>query len=486
MNRSNWVKSRDRSTVEGSPLTGGKSFHPISRASASDKETVKQTGEKKIVIACKDDDARDTLSLALREHGFSTYSTESSINALEITLRSLPDLLIICFSLDVISSEKFVQIIRTNPKTVSIPIICLDTGNLDASSGISGIDAYLKEPVCSGELIPRVTRILGLTPDDGKDMESLPTEIPPPKEQTETPEMEMEYEAARGEEAPSIAEDFLNSAYTDGRELFEGSAQLDRLDEIGDEPILEPEIEPQAIDERRSDAGIKEPEEAPEWSPPEDQPPRKFGLEMEREMTALYHTIESLLPNNDSKVIQFTGLTAGDGASTIARQFAMLSAFKLQKTVLLMDADFSRPCQLQFFDMVPPCSIEDVMKNGNSMEKAICQPLDAPLFVTQAARESASVRHTFHEKELEQVFALLKERFELIIIDSSPASASPENLIFSGSSDGIIVVVGAENTPMRQAAKGKDSITKEGGNILGIVFNKNRSGSINGSFVESR
>lgn len=453
-----------------------------------------QAGARKILVACKDGGTRDNLCSILMEKGHEPFSTGSRIDALEVTLRMLPDLVIICLSLDAISTEQFVKIIRANPKTGNTPMICLAPEDTDASPRIDGINAYLKEPVDGDELFRQAGPILGLAFDDGKEPEKVPEQIPLPKDQSGPPAAVREEEGAEGEEPHLIFEDFLESVYTDAGDLFDDSKQVARLFEIGDKPIVDPGIETQTNDDHMAQTGDKgktslagahpllekgavvkgEPEGIYEKATAEKHLSEMLVLEMENELTGLYRTIESLLPFTDGKVIQLTGCAVGDGTSTVARQFAMVSAFKFGKTVLLMDADFSRPSQHQYFDTAPACSMEEAMRNGNSPERAIFQPLNAPLFVTLVANDAGSVRNLFHEREVEHLFRSLKERFDMIIIDSSPAVASPENRFFSSRSDGVLIVVQADKTLIREAERTRNSVVKGGGNILGVVFNKKR------------
>ncbi len=68
----------------------------------------------------------------------------------------------------------------------------------------------------------------------------------------------------------------------------------------------------------------------------------------------------------------------------------------------------------------------------------------------------------------------LKERFELIIVDSPPATMFPDGPGIVSQVDGVILVVEAEKTRWQVALAVKEKIVKHGGNLLGIVFNKRR------------
>jgi len=71
-------------------------------------------------------------------------------------------------------------------------------------------------------------------------------------------------------------------------------------------------------------------------------------------------------------------------------------------------------------------------------------------------------------------FEKLRQRFDLILIDSPPATTSPDGLDISPKVDGIVLVVEADKTRWPVAESVKERIKRSGGKILGIVLNKRR------------
>jgi Mrp family chromosome partitioning ATPase len=70
-------------------------------------------------------------------------------------------------------------------------------------------------------------------------------------------------------------------------------------------------------------------------------------------MVTLSRNIDALLPDTPRKMIQFIGSQPGEGTSTVIRDFAMVSADRFGKSVLLPDADPRRPSQHLFFRLQP-------------------------------------------------------------------------------------------------------------------------------------
>jgi len=68
----------------------------------------------------------------------------------------------------------------------------------------------------------------------------------------------------------------------------------------------------------------------------------------------------------------------------------------------------------------------------------------------------------------------LKKEFDLVLIDSSPLTLSPDGLAIASKVDGVILVVEAEKTRWQTVKKVRDNIAIVGGNILGVALNKRR------------
>jgi len=226
---------------------------------------------------------------------------------------------------------------------------------------------------------------------------------------------------------------------------------------------------------RRGRKGFERPEVPSSDGPiiPSFHPPIA-SLDMEEEMISLRHSIDSLLPGPRKKIIQFIGSTEGEGTSTIVREFARVSALKFGETVLLMDADRHGPARSLFFDGNPGCGWDEVVQKGDPIDKALYQIENTSLFVTPVSRASVPAYQTFDSPKMLTFLEELRKRFDLVLIDSSPANTSPDGLGLSQKVDGIVLVVEAEKTRWPVVESVKERITRSGGKILGIVFNKRR------------
>ena len=207
---------------------------------------------------------------------------------------------------------------------------------------------------------------------------------------------------------------------------------------------------------------------------PLDTQLKSLDDEIGEEMLSLYKTIEALLPRLKRKTIQFIGSREGEGSSTIAREFARISATRIGKSVLLLDGDRHQSTHKHYFAIKSDYSWIDALVRAECVDEALYQIGESKLFVSPSCNSSTSTPEIFDSPRFESFWKNLRERFDLILIDSPPLTVSPDGLAIASRVDGVILVLEAEKTRWQTAKNVKDSIARVGGNMLGIVLNKRR------------
>jgi protein-tyrosine kinase len=201
--------------------------------------------------------------------------------------------------------------------------------------------------------------------------------------------------------------------------------------------------------------------------------PLTLELEAEKEMATLYQNIEALVGQARNKIIQFIGSHPGEGTSTIARDFARFSATRLGKKVLFLEGDPANPSQ-SFSGGSRMVSLEETVRRGEEVEKVFAQSKETGLAVGLVAREEGSLIHFLESEDRAPIWERLKMHYDLVVIDSPPLSTSAAGLAFCRRADGVVLVLEAERTRGPVAERAKEQIQKNGGNILGVVFNKRK------------
>ncbi len=230
----------------------------------------------------------------------------------------------------------------------------------------------------------------------------------------------------------------------------------------------------QAQKERKGVEQIARVEVGPEAIQPQESEFYAFDLEMEEEMLHLYHSIESLLPDRKKRAIQFIGSAEGEGASTIAREFARVVIATLGQSVLLLDGDRHSPTQHFFCNVSPDCCLDDVVEQGDGAEKAIYRVGASNLFVSLVSRNSNSGPNVFASSGFESMWDAMRHRFDMILVDSPPATTSSDVFAMFRKVDGVVIVVEADKTRWPVVQSTKEKIVQHGGNVLGMVLNKRK------------
>jgi protein-tyrosine kinase len=197
-------------------------------------------------------------------------------------------------------------------------------------------------------------------------------------------------------------------------------------------------------------------------------------VDFEQEMISLYQTIVASLPGVDHPSVLVVGSVSNEGTSTVARQLAKTVSLRLEKNVLLIDLDRSRPDLHVYVNSKNEQTGEDQAGIGDPVGKTLRRVEESSLYVMPLFERTMVTPGTLDTVKDGAFWEPLKERFELIIVDSPPAMMFPDGPGIVSQVDGVVLVVEAERTRWQVAQAAKEKIVKHGGNLLGVVFNKRR------------
>lgn len=207
-------------------------------------------------------------------------------------------------------------------------------------------------------------------------------------------------------------------------------------------------------------------------SPPDLSLP--FESNMEEEMMELYQSIHISLDKGNSQLVEFIGSIPGEGASTIAREFAKTVALRFSKSVLLLDADHADPSQCRFFGIGEDNSLQKIVERDLSVDQACHRIPGSTLSVCRVAEESSFVPTFCESDKLDWIWTHFRENYGMVVVDSPPAGSSSAGFDLLRKVDKVILVVEAERTRWPVALNVEQRIVKNGGVIVGMVFNKRK------------
>ncbi len=200
------------------------------------------------------------------------------------------------------------------------------------------------------------------------------------------------------------------------------------------------------------------------------EPSRYTGIE--DKLIPLYHNLSSeLLEERKGKTIQFIGCNPGEGASTLIREFAKLTALRFHKKTLLLDINVKKATQCKYFGIEAEKGIKEAIDEGADLQNALNQVGDSSLYISQISL-SASPSALLDSPEFNERFKELKDDFDYIFIDSPPSVTSPDGMALCRKVDGAVIVIEAEKTRWQVVANLIETIKKQQGVIFGSVLNK--------------
>ena len=261
----------------------------------------------------------------------------------------------------------------------------------------------------------------------------------------------------------SVDDDFINEP---AQEFVEPEAIVEpELFETND--ILDLDREPVETEAGHVDTFTEEP------APQVTYAPTDYRFEVEDAIFALYQRIDTLLPLNTRRIIQFIGPEGEEDVSSIARGFAYV-AVKSGKSVLLIEGDQKNHNQKRFFNIKNNVSWMNAADNSKAIPAAIHQIGDIPLYVSTNVDGHTAPQSRALPKAFDAFARGVDQDYELIVVDSSPVQKTSDGLLLSPLMDGIVLVVEANKTMGKSAEEIKDRILRGGGKLLGVVVSRER------------
>jgi polysaccharide biosynthesis transport protein len=188
--------------------------------------------------------------------------------------------------------------------------------------------------------------------------------------------------------------------------------------------------------------------------------------------------------------VLITSAIGGEGKSTLAAQLA-LRCGNAGMSTLLIDSDFRRAALCRLFDVpeVGP-GLSDVLKDEATIDE-VTIPVQGGTFYLLPAGTPVN-RHEDTGRLLQspkfgELISNLRQRYDLIIIDSPPVLPVPDALILGRWTDGAVIAVRYDISRFPQVERARRQLDNAGITVLGTVINGVRqSDSYYGRYTDSR
>ncbi|HBN85059.1 MAG TPA: capsular biosynthesis protein, partial [Clostridiales bacterium] len=183
------------------------------------------------------------------------------------------------------------------------------------------------------------------------------------------------------------------------------------------------------------------------------------------------------------KTIAVTSPEPSDGKSTTACNFA-ISLAQIDKKVLLVECDLRKPKLHRYFgignDVGLTHIIADMIFDDQPVMNFVKKIPDIEnLSILTAGFTPPNPFEMLSSQKFKNFLDLLKEEFDIIVIDTPPVAQLTDAAIVSKITDGVLLVIASGKTNAQAAISAKQSLLNADANILGVVLTKidKRSGS---------
>jgi capsular exopolysaccharide synthesis family protein len=173
--------------------------------------------------------------------------------------------------------------------------------------------------------------------------------------------------------------------------------------------------------------------------------------------------------NKQLKTMLITSSEKEEGKSTVSGNLA-LSFAQNEKKVILIDCDLRRPSIHRKFKISNLVGLSEVLIGKISLEEAIQQYNDN-LDILSSGKIPPNPSEMLSSNSMNNLIEKLKEKYDVVILDSAPLQAVTDAQILSTKVDGTILVVRAERTKKESIIEAKSRLDKVSANIIGTVLN---------------
>lgn len=188
-----------------------------------------------------------------------------------------------------------------------------------------------------------------------------------------------------------------------------------------------------------------------------------------------YRTIRSNIGfsdvDNKMKTILFTSTKQNEGKSTMTSNIAY-SFSKLENSkVLVVDMDLRNPTVHKMFEVSNTYGLMDNLKNDRPLEKCV-HKIEENIHVLPTGALPPNPAEVLSSKKVENFLKNIKDHYDYIFIDAPPVGSVSDATVISKNVDGVMYVVGANETDLSHAQIGIENLKKADANVLGAVLNK--------------
>lgn len=185
-------------------------------------------------------------------------------------------------------------------------------------------------------------------------------------------------------------------------------------------------------------------------------------------MNKLRSKVEASSDKHGYKSFMITSAYENEGKSSVAANLALALAKNGHK-VVLVDADFNKPAVFKIFDLDGSKSLNKAIEGTSSWRSQVVSDRSG-LDLLPCSQDTLKSEILTNSKKLDEIMKELREEYEFVIVDTSPAYLLNEPMAMNELVDATLFIVRQDYATSDVINETVKRLTYVKDNVLGVVF----------------
>jgi capsular exopolysaccharide synthesis family protein len=231
---------------------------------------------------------------------------------------------------------------------------------------------------------------------------------------------------------------------------------------------------------------------------------RKLGVHYLTGVPALYSTLDASMPNNikphqyvvqkplsvfaegfrslrasllyanpgrETKIIAVTSALPGEGKTTTSVCLALTMAVA-GNSVCVVDCDLRRRSLHELFGMSADKGLVEVLEGRATLDEVLLTDETTGLKLLPLSTNATTTRDVFGSEAMDALLDQLRDRFDLVVLDTAPVLPVVDTRILARKSDVVAVLVRWRHTPLKAVQRTIDLLKDVKVNVGGVALSQ--------------
>jgi succinoglycan biosynthesis transport protein ExoP len=174
------------------------------------------------------------------------------------------------------------------------------------------------------------------------------------------------------------------------------------------------------------------------------------------------------------RIIVLTSASPREGKTTVASNLALALA-EIRWPTLLVDGDLRKGRLHEVFQVSNTWGLSDLLaskKPPEGRESIVLGTGCRDLYLLPTGSQAPNISSLLYSPRAQEVLKWMRQRFQMVIIDTPPMLHMPDARVLARMADGVILVVRSAQTTREAAAAAAQRLREDGTPVLGTILNE--------------